>query len=173
MGLRSLLFGKSKFQGNVNLLTPEQSSFLANILQGSQGLASNAYGNLLQQYNPESYNSFYQQSFVKPAQDMLQRQIIPQIKENFLGLDESASGALNRALAQSASDVSTQIGQGILNQYNVHNQNQLGALSSLNALLGRQSIEPIIHSRPSLLSTLLGGLGSPLGGLLSLLVGRR
>lgn len=173
MGLRSLLFGKSKFQGNVNLLTPEQSSFLANILQGSQGLASNSYGNLLQQYNPESYNSFYQQSFVKPAQEMLQRQIIPQIKENFLGLDESASGALNRALAQSASDVSTQIGQGILNQYNVHNQNQLGALSSLNALLGRQSIEPIVHSRPSLLSVLLAGLGDPLGNLITLFRGRK
>lgn len=172
MGLRSLLFGKSKFQGNVNLLTPEQSSFLAHILQGSQGLASNAYGNLLQQYSPESYNSFYHKSFVKPAQEMLQRQIIPQIKENFLGLDESASGALNRALAQSASDVSTQIGQGILNQYNVHSQNQLGALSSLNALLGRHSIMPMVHSRPSLLSALLGGLGAPLGGLLSLLGGR-
>lgn len=172
MGLRSLLFGKSKFQGNLNLLTPEQSSFLANILKGSQGLASNAYGNLLQQYSPETFNSFYQQSFVKPAQEMLQRQIIPQIKENFLGLDESASGALNRALAQSASDVSSQLGQGILNQYNIQSQNQLGALSSLNALLGRNSITPMVHSRPGLLSTLLGGLGGPLGGLLSLLGGR-
>lgn len=172
MGLRSLLFGKSKFKGNVNLLTPEQSSFLSSILSHSQGLANGAYNHLLQPYSPEAFNTFYHQSFIKPSQDFLQRQIIPQIKENFLGLDESASGALNRALAQSAADVSTQLGQGMLNQYNIQSQNQLGALSSLNALMGRNSLLPIVHSRPSLLSTVLGSLGGPLGGLLSLLGGR-
>ena len=86
---------------------------------------------------------------------MLQRQIIPGLKENFLGLDESGSSALNRALAQSATDLTTQINQGIMGQYNQHQANQLSALGGLGGLAGQQTFQPLINQQQGLLPGIL------------------
>lgn len=157
------LLGGAAHEGNVNLLTPQQQSILGSLLASQGPAAEQAYSDFLQPYSPEQYQDFYQQSFITPAQQALQRQIIPQIQEHFQGLNESASGALNRALAQAASDVSTNLGQGILNQYNQTQQNRLGALGGLQGLLTQQQFEPIISNQQGILGSLLKA-GSTLGG---------
>ena len=121
--------GGATHEGNIDLLTPEQKKFLSSILGPATGQASQAYSQFLQPYDPAQFQDFYQKSFIDPAQKALQQQIIPGLKENFLGLDESGSSALNRALAQSAADVTTSLGQGILGQYNQYQANRLSALS--------------------------------------------
>ncbi len=135
---------------------------------GSQvGGVNKAYGEFLKPYSPEQFESFYQKTFIDPAQQILQRQVIPTLKENFLGLDESASSALNRALAQSATDVSTSLGQGMLGQYNQYNANRLAALSGLGGLAGQQTFEPIISQQGGILGPLLGAAGTVGAGFLS------
>ena len=160
---RTLLGGVSQ-EGQAELLTPEQQQFLSGTLGSQDGAAQQAYGDFLKPYQPEEFESFYQQSFIDPAQKALKEQIIPGLKEQFLGLDESGSSDLNRALAQSAGDVSTALGSGILGQYNQTQQNRMGALGGLQGLLGQRSFEPIIHQQqgilPGLINALAGGAGS-------------
>ena len=110
---------------------------------------------------------FYKKSFIEPAQQSLQRDIIPTIKENFLGLDESGSSSLNRALSQSATDLSSLLGQGMLGQYNQMGTNRLSALSGLGGLAGQQTFSPMISNQQGILGGLLGAGGRVLGGMAS------
>jgi hypothetical protein len=157
------LMGGATHEKNIELLTPEQKQFLSSLLMQTSRPAVNAYSQFLQPYNPQQFENFYQKSFIDPSQQALQRHFIPQIKENFLGLDESGSSALNRALTQSATDLSTSLGQGMLGQYNQTQANQLSALSGLGSLAGAQTFQPVVSNQQGILGSLLG-LGGQLGG---------
>jgi len=135
--------GGSSFEGNVDLLNPQQQNFLSQILGRST--------------DPGQFNDMFQKSFVDPSLQNLQRQVIPAIQESFLGLDESGSSALNRALAQSATDVATNLGSQQMNQYN----QQIG-----QGLQGLQTpaFMPLINQQQGLLPGLLNALGLGLGG---------
>lgn len=122
-----------------------------------------AYADFLKPYSPEEFQQFYDQTFIQPAQQALQRDIIPALKESFLGLDESGSSSLNRALAQSATDLSSLLGQGILNQYNQTNANRLSAMSGIGASAGQRTFEPIVSQSSGIFGPLIG-LGGQLGG---------
>jgi len=158
------LMGGISQEGNIDFLTPEQQAFLTNILGSQGGAANQAYGEFLQPSSPEQFQEFYQKSFIDPAQQALQRQIIPEIKENFLGLNESGSSALNRALAQSATDVSALLGQGMMGQYNQQQSNKLSALGGLGGLSGQRTFEPLINQQQGILGQLLGAAGTA-GGM--------
>jgi len=146
-------------EGNIDLLTPEQKQFLSSILGGQLGGAQDAYSDFLQPYDPEQFQNFYQQSFIDPAQQALQRQIIPGIKESFMGLDEGGSSALNRALAQSATDVSSMLGSGILGQYNQQQGLRQNALGGLQGLTGQRGFEPLINQQQGILGSAIGAAG--------------
>lgn len=143
-------------------MTPQQTQYLSSALSGN-----GAYGEFLQPYNPEQFSDLFQKSFVDPSIQALQRQIIPGIKESFLGLDESGSGSLNRALAQSASDVATGLGQQYMNFYNQQQQNKLGALGQLGNLSAQRTFQPHIQQTQGILGPLLQGLGAAAGGSLA------
>jgi hypothetical protein len=143
-------------------MTPEQSQYLSSALSGS-----GSYSDFLQPYNPEQFSELFQKSFVNPSLQALQRQIIPGIKESFLGLDEMGSTDLNRALAQAATDVSTGLGQQYLNFYNQQQQNRLGALGQLGNLAGTRTFQPHIQQTQGILGPALQGLGSAVGGSLA------
>lgn len=132
-----------------------------------QQFASGAYSDLLQPYNQQGFGDLFQKSFIDPAQQALQRQIIPGIKEQFLGVDESGSGSLNRALAQSASDVSTGLGQQYMNFYNQQQANKLGALGQLGGLSGQRTFEPQIEQTQGILGPLIAALGQIGAGALT------
>jgi hypothetical protein len=113
----------------------------------------------------------FQKSFIDPAQQAMQRQIIPGIKEQFLG-DESGSSALNQALAQSATDLSSTLGQQYMNQYNIGQDRQMQAFTGLGGLAGQRTFDPLIQQRQGLAGPLIGALGqiggaalNPLGGI--------
>jgi hypothetical protein len=113
----------------------------------------------------------FQKSFIDPAQQALQRQIIPGIKEQFLGMDESGSSALNQALSQSATDVSGLLGSQYMNQYNQQQGNLLQALGLMSGLGSQKTFEPMLQQRQGLLGPLLGAGGAIGGGLLGGLLG--
>ena len=109
----------------------------------------------------------FQKSFVQPAQQQLERNIIPTIKENFMGMDESGSGALNRALAQSASDVGTNLGSQYMNFFNQQAGQRLNALQQLGGMAGQKTFAPHLSQQQGLAGPLIQALGSILGGGLS------
>jgi len=126
-------------------------------------MAGSAFQQFLQPYDPQQYQELFQKSFIDPAQQALQRQIIPGIKEQFMGLDETGSSALNQALAQSATDLSTQLGSQYMNQFNQRNQNMLQALGLLGGMGSQRTFEPMIQQSQGILGPLIGMLGQ-LGG---------
>lgn len=132
-----------------------------------QQQASGAYSEFLQPYSQQGFEDLFQKSFVDPSIQTLQRQIIPGIKESFLGLDESGSGSLNRALAQSATDVSTGLGQQYMNFFNQQQGQKLGALGQLGGLTGQRTFEPHFEDTQGILGPLMQGLGSLAGGSLA------
>jgi hypothetical protein len=132
-------------------LTPQQQQYLGGAMGGLQQLG--------QPMAPEQFEGMFQKSFVDPAQQTLQRQIIPGIKEQFLG-EETGSSALNQALAQSATDLSTALGSQYMTQYGLGQQRQAGALGQLGGLAGQRTIEPMLFQREGLLQALIKGLAS-------------
>lgn len=125
-----------------------------------------ALQDILRPYTPDQYQDFFQKSFVDPAQQALERQIIPDIKNQFLGGGSKGSSALNQALAQAATDVGTGLGSQYLNQYNQMQSNRLQGVNLLSGLAGQRTFEPIFQQRQGLLGPLLGGLGGFAGSFI-------
>lgn len=131
-------------------LSAPKGDFLGN-LGGLGSLANEAYKNLLSSYNPQTYENFYNSSFVSPIKRTLQEEIIPQIKNQFLSGDEKGSSALNQVLAQSIQQAALRLGEGLMGGYNESQRNTLQALSQLLKSASMSS-----QNTPS----------APLGGLL-------
>ena len=136
------MLGGVSHEGNVDLLTPQQQQFLSGQMQGvDQG----------------QFDDMFQKSFVDPAQQTMQRQIIPGIKEQFMGMDESGSSALNQALSQSATDLSTSLGSQYMNQYNLAQGRGMSAA-------GQQQFSPMIHEQQGILGDIIKAIGAMAGG---------
>ena len=151
----------------MDLLTQGQQGFLGSALGGSTPqLSGQAFQNILQPMDQESYGNMFQKSFVDPAQQALQRQIIPGIKEQFMGLDESGSSAMNQALSQAATDTATGLGSQYMNQFNQQRGQQTNILQLLSGLAGQKTFDPIIHQQAGLLNSLLTGLGGAASGII-------
>jgi len=160
------MLGGSQRMKDMSLLTPQQSGFLSSALgPEQQQLAGGAYSDLLQPYNPQGFGDLFQKSFIDPSLEALERQIIPGIKESFA--DSAGSSALNRALAQSATDVSTGLGQQYMNFYNQQQANKLNALSGLGGLAGQRTFEPHISQQQGILGNILSAGGQLGAGYLS------
>lgn len=93
----------------------------------------------------------------------MQRQIIPSLKEAYLGTEEAGSSALNQALAQSATDLSTALGQQYMGQYNQMMGNQLSTLGLLGGIGTQKTYEPMVQQTQGILGPLLAALGQ-IGG---------
>lgn len=118
-----LLFGGSRMK-----TTP----FYRGFDWGNLGrLGNNAYQQLLSNYSPETYSEFYRNSFINPVKRTLQQDILPNIRQQFLGGDELGSSALNRALQESIIKAAQTLGQGMYSGYQNHQQNQMSALQQL------------------------------------------
>ncbi|MFO7881203.1 MAG: hypothetical protein R6U52_01535 [Kosmotogaceae bacterium] len=96
---------------------------------------------------------------------MMQRQIVPALKESYLG-EESGSSALNQALSQSATDLSSALGSQLMNQYNLGQQRQIGALGQMGQLAGQRTFSPMIHEQEGILGNIIDMLGRLGGGWL-------
>jgi len=150
--------------GNAELLTPEQQKYL--------GQAMGGYSQMAQPQDQQQFQDMFQKSFIDPAQQAMQRQIIPGIKEQFMGMDETGSSALNQALSQSATDLSTSLGSQYMNQYNLGQNRQMSALQGLGGLAGQKTFSPMIHEQEGILGQIIAALGQAGGGWLSSLGGK-
>ena len=146
------------YEQGPSMLTPEQQSYLSSAMGG--------LGQMGQQMDPAQFQQMFQQSFVDPAQQMMQRQIIPGIKEQFMGLDETGSSALNQALSQSATDLSTALGSQLMNQYNLGQNRQMQGYGLMGQLAGQRTYSPMIHEQEGILGNIIDAIGRLGGGYL-------
>ena len=153
---KKLMMGGVTHEGNVDLLNPQQQQYLGSAMGGLSQLG--------QQQDPQQFQQMFQQSFVDPAQQQMQRQTIPGIKESFMGMDESGSSALNQALSQSATDLSTALGGQMMNQFNLGQNRQAHSLGMLGQMSGQQIVSPMIHEQEGVLGNIIDAIGRMLGG---------
>jgi len=155
--------GGSQHVGNLQMQTPEQQQFLSAVLGGIGPQAAQSYQQFLQPYQPEQFEGLFQQAFIDPAMLTYEQQVLPAIQQRFENLGAGSSSALNQALAQSATDLSTMLGSQMGQFYQQQQANQLGALGQLGGLTGQRTFDPMIQQRQGLLGPLLGAAGQ-IGG---------
>lgn len=125
--------------------------------------ASSIYGQFLQGPNTENLNGVFQKAYLDPAMQAFQGQIVPGIQQRFADVNASSSSALNRALADAASGLATQLGSQYGGLYQQAQTNQLNALSGLGGLAGQQTFNPVVQRQEGILGSLLGAAGQ-IGG---------
>lgn len=160
LGSSTTLMGGLQKYGDQNLLSPEQQSILQMVLsQAGPGFAENM-AQQMQPMSQEDMQSVFQQSYVDPAMQVLNRNILPAIQERMGAQNAGSSSALNQALAQAAADASTSLGSQYGNFVQGQQGRQLQALGLFNPLLQARTFEPMYQQREGLLGGLLkGGAG--------------
>lgn len=153
--------------GSVDLMTPQQKSFLNSILGQTQQPTGQALQSLLGGFDPNQLNDFYQKGLVDPTLKTYNEQVLPAIQQRFNDLNAGSSSALNQALAQSATNISQGLsGQlsGLLYQGQQQaSSNQLNALQQILNLIGQRNFSPLIQGpTQGLLGPLIGAGGSAL-----------
>ena len=157
------LMGGSKISGTQSNLTPEQKQYLQSVLGGIGPQARAGYESLLQPMDAQSQQNLFQQSYVQPAQQALERSILPTIQQRFIDMGAGRSSALNQALSQAATDVSTQLGSQMGNFQQQQQQQLLQALGLLSGQGMQQTQQPVVTQRQGILGSVMGGLGGFLG----------
>lgn len=158
------LMGGSKISGTQSNLTPEQKQYLQSVLGGIGPQARAGYESLLQPMDAQSQQNLFNQSYIQPAQQALERNILPAIQQRFVDVGAGRSSALNQALSQAATDVSTQLGSQMGGFQQQQQQQLLQALSLLSGQGLQQTQQPVVSQSQGLLGGILGGVGSYYGG---------
>ncbi len=155
--------GGSKYEGNIDMLTPEQKQFLSNIFGGT-GAAGEAMGQFLKPYSPEAYQDVFNKAVVDPTMMQYQRKVLPSINQQYVDANAGSSSALNQALAQSATDLGTTLG-GAYGQFFQNQQaNTLNALGQMGGLATQKTFSPLISQQSGWLGPTIGALGQIGGG---------
>ena len=154
------LMGETTQQGNISMLTPEQQQLFSQALGQLGPDFLSTFSSFLQPQGAQDYQDVFQQSFVDPAMQALQTQIAPAIQQRFADANAGSSSALNQALAQSATDLSTSIGSQYGQFLQGQQGQQLGALGQFLPLLGQQTFSPLIQERQGILGPLIQAGGS-------------
>ncbi len=162
-GLSNLLFGGTQNLGNIELLEPSQRQLLQSLTSPQTAQRSQqALQNLLA-FDPAAQKQLFQESIVAPTLETYQQQVIPSIQQYYSDLGLGSSGALNQALAQSATSLGTQLGAQQMDFYKTQQAGTLGALGQLSGLSTTPTQAPMIQQSQGILGPLLGVAGQ-LGG---------
>jgi len=141
------------------MLTPQQQQLFSSTLeQLGPGFAS-SFGSFLQPRGEEDYQETFSKTFEQPALQTFQQKIAPAIQQRFTDVNAGSSSALNQALAQSASDLSTSIGSQFGQFMQGQQGQQLNALGAFLPLLTGQTFSPMMQQQRGILGPLLQAAG--------------
>jgi hypothetical protein len=149
------------------MLTKEQQSQLQSTLQNLGPQYQQALSQFMQPKGYEDYKGMFEEQYVKPAQQAYERSVLPSIQQRFVDTDAGSSSALNQALAQSASDLSTSLGTQFGQFMQGQQQNQLQAMGQYNPLMTNQTFSPMLQEREGILGKLIEALGRVGGGAMA------
>lgn len=149
------MMGGSTHEKNISMLTPEQQQALSGIIGGLSPLYQQGMAQFMQPQSQEDLEATFQKTYVQPALQAMEQQIAPAIQQRFVDAGAGSSSALNQALSQAASDLSTSMGS----QFGQFQQNQqmqnLQALQGFAPLLTNQSFTPLIQQHQGILGPLI------------------
>jgi hypothetical protein len=109
----------------------------------SQELAGTTLEGMMQPYDPSGARDFWQTSFMEPALQGWQQDIMPAIKESYAARNAADSGALGRSLGRSGRDLMTnlsgQLGNILYSGEQAHLGRQQTGVNQLMQLAGLPS----------------------------------
>ena len=97
---------------------------------GQVGAGQDALADLLKPFDPTSTNQYFQQSVQAPALRTWEQDILPKIRESFIGQNAGSSSAANRAIASSGSDLASNLSSTLGNLLFQSEQSALGRRQS-------------------------------------------
>lgn len=153
------LTGSTEHKANISMLTPEQQQILNQTLEQLGPAFTENLGQFMQPMDQEQMDAQFQKMYVDPAMMAYDRNIVPGIQQRFTDANAGSSSALNQALAQSATDLSTSLGSAYGQFMQGQQQNQLNALGMFGSMLGQQTFNPIIQQNQGILGPLVGAGG--------------
>jgi len=153
------LLGGTKRQEDIQLLSPEQQQLFSQGLQDVGPQALQSLGQSLQPQGAEELMSMFQQTTIDPALQALQQQILPAIQQRFADANASSSSALNQALAQTATDLSTSLGSQFGQFAQGQQQLQQGARGQALPFLTQPTFQPVLEQKQGILGPLIGAAG--------------
>lgn len=148
------------------MLTPEQQQLFSQTIQQLGPDFMSSLGGFLQPQSQEDLQSTFQQSFVDPAMQTFEQQVVPGIQQRFVDAGAGSSSALNQALAQSAGDLSTSLGAQFGQFQQGQQQLQQNAISQFLPLLTGQTFSPQFQQQQGIAGPMLGALGQLGGGFM-------
>ena len=150
--------GSSKGGGYIkqDTLSPQQLTFLNQMLQSSGGQMNQAAGGY-SQFLPGGGGG---QAMTNQANQNFQQQTIPSIMNAF-GSDSKGSSALNQALGAAGSNMNTDLAS-MLSQYQLQAAQGMGNLATSQAQMGTQTPQFAYMQKqmPMWLQGVLGGVGA-------------
>lgn len=154
------LMGGTKRKEDIQMLTPQMQEMLSSTLSQAGPAYQQSLQQFLQPLSPEFSEQVFQKSFVDPAKQLFANQLQPQIMQQFGDANAMSSSALNQALAQAASDLSTSMGS----QYGQFLQNQqtqqLQGLNLFQPLMTKETFTPFLEQKEGILGPLIGAAGA-------------
>lgn len=99
----------------------------------------NMYGlqSLIGDFDPAATREFFQTNVADPAMTAWQNEILPVIKENYISQNAGSSGAANRAITKSGSDLATSLSQQLSEMlYNNKTTHEANLPSVIQSVLG-------------------------------------
>lgn len=149
------MMGGSTHEKNISMLTPEQQAMFSTILGGLGPQYMQGMQQFMQPQSQEDLEATFQKTYVQPALQAMEQQIAPAIQQRFADAGAGSSSALNQALGQAASDLSTSMGS----QFGQFQQNQqlqqLQALQGFSPMLTNQTFSPLIQQQSGILGPLI------------------
>jgi len=117
--------------------SPLQSQIFG-MLQGLLGTGGNAVNSLLQDFDPASTMDYWNKAVKDPAMSTWQNEILPQIKESFIGSGRGRGSGSDLAIAESGrrldTDITSQLASLLFSGEQQSKQNQLSALTGMYTL---------------------------------------
>ena len=153
--------GGSTHEQNISMLTPQQQQFFNSLINPqNQGLAQQNIQQGLQPYNPQDYQDVFQKAYVDPAMQTFNQQVLPAVQQRFVDANAGSSSALNQALAQSASDLTTALGSQYGNFYQNQQNRGNDILKMLMQMGGQQTFQPVVSQSGGILGPTIGAAGT-------------
>lgn len=115
-----------------------------------------AINRLIQPFDPTESKNYWQKSIVDPAMAQWENEILPMISEKYSGLNAGSSGAFNRAVTKSGTDLATDLGAQlsdvVFKDYSAQ-QDRASTLASMAATLGSSGMTNLSDMLNSMVSS--------------------
>ena len=153
------MMGGTTRQDDVSMLTPEQQQLFSSILSQLGPGAIDSLGGLMGPMGEEEMQNLFQKSYVDPAMQTFEQQTVPGIQQRFADVGAGSSSALNQALAQGASDLSTSMGSQYGQFMQGQQGTQLNAISQFLPMITGQTFSPQFQQQQGMFGPMMQAAG--------------